>query len=124
MLFVDVRSAFTRPIHIIIPARRERSWSLFMSARQPSPYDDVARKWHALAARRLAHVEDLRDSGRWRHYYEWDALIEALREAAAMRDTWARIAGLAPDETAALSDAVADNAPDDWLDAELFRKAG
>jgi hypothetical protein len=124
MLFVGVRSAFTRPIHIIIPARRERSWSLFMSARQPSPYDDVARKWHALAARRLAHVEDLRDSGRWRHYYEWDALIEALREAAAMRDTWARIAGLAPDETAALSDAVADNAPDDWLDAELFRKAG
>jgi hypothetical protein len=124
MLFVDVRSAFTRPIHIIIPARRERSWSLFMSARQPSPYDDVARKWHALAARRLAHVEDLRDSGRWRHYYEWDALIEALREAAATRDTWARLAGLPPVETVERADAVADNAPDDWLDAELFRKAG
>lgn len=96
-----------------------------MSARQPSPYDDVARKWHALAQRRLAHVEDLRDSGRWRHYYEWDALIEALYEAAATRDTWARLAGLEPDQTAGPSDAVvAADTPDDWLDAELFRKAG
>jgi hypothetical protein len=124
-VFVGVRLAFTRPNQIIIPTRRERSWSLFMSARQRGPYDEVARKWHALAVRRLAHVEDLRDSGRWRHYYECDGLIEALREAVAARDTWARLAGLPPHEIAAPADAVlASEPPDDWLDAELFRKAG
>jgi hypothetical protein len=112
-----------------------------MSARQPGPYDDVARKWHALAVRRQMHVEELRDSGRWRHYYDWAELIEALLEATATRETWARLAGLAqdqmqvaipggmrdhsnnesPDRSAAT--AAADTA-DDWLDAELFRKTG
>ena len=53
-----------------------------MSARQPGPYDDVARKWHALAVRRQMHVEELRDSGRWRHYYDWDELIEATESGA------------------------------------------
>jgi hypothetical protein len=65
-----------------------------MSARQPGPYDSVARKWHALAERRRAHFFELRDSGCWRHYYTWDELLEALREAVSSRDEWARIAGL------------------------------
>lgn len=101
-----------------------------MSERQPRPYDDIARKWHALAERRRAHVVELRDSGRWRHYYTWDELLGALREAFATRDTWARLAGLAGDETPGSSPsippgaAVASEAPRDWLDAELFRKAG
>ena len=107
-----------------IPALRERSWSLLMSAPRPPPYEYVARKWHALAERRLVHVEDLRDSGLWRHYYEWDALIEALGEAVATRDTWAKLAGLAPEEAMGPSGAVAGDTPDDWLEAELFRKAG
>jgi len=96
-----------------------------MSERRPSPYDDVARKWHALAERRRLHVVELRDSGRWQHYYTWDALLKALREAADARDTWARIAGLAegdPPSPAAV--AFAHELSDDWLDAELFRKAG
>jgi hypothetical protein len=112
-----------------------------MSARQPGPYDDVARKWHALAVRRQMHVEELRDSGRWRHYYDWDELIEALLEATATRETWARLAGLAQDQMQdAMADAIQDRSQDgisgpseatasasmsdDWLDAELFRKAG
>jgi hypothetical protein len=107
-----------------------------MLARQPGPYGDVARKWHALAARRQAHVEELRDSGRWRHYYDWEELIEALREATATRQTWARLAGLAQDETqnraqdgavaeiSGSSEAVAAGTAEDWLEAQLFRKAG
>ena len=59
-----------------------------MSERQPRPYDDIARKWHALAERRRAHVVELRDSGRWQHYYTWDELLEALREAVDTRDAW------------------------------------
>jgi hypothetical protein len=56
--------------------------------------------------------------------YEWDALIEALGEAVATRDTWAKLAGLAPEEAMGPSGAVAGDTPDDWLEAELFRKAG
>jgi uncharacterized repeat protein (TIGR03809 family) len=65
-----------------------------MSARQAGPYDNVARKWLALAERRTAHVVELRDTGRWRHYYSSDELLEALREAMSTRDEWARIARL------------------------------
>jgi hypothetical protein len=65
-----------------------------MSARQNGPYDGVACKWHALAERRRAHVVELRDSGRWKHYYTWEELLAALRDAATIRDEWARIAGL------------------------------
>jgi uncharacterized repeat protein (TIGR03809 family) len=64
-----------------------------MLARQPGPYVNIARRWLALAERRQAHVVELRDSGRWRHYYTWEQLLDALREAVDSRDEWARIAG-------------------------------
>jgi hypothetical protein len=67
-----------------------------MSARQPPPHDNIARRWLALAERRIAHFIDLRDSGRWRHYYAQPAQIhEAVREAIHARDEWARIVGVA-----------------------------
>jgi hypothetical protein len=65
-----------------------------MSARQTSPYDSIARKWLALAERRRAHVVELRDSGRWKHYYTAEGLTDALREAVNSRDEWARLASL------------------------------
>jgi len=65
-----------------------------MSARGRSPYDSVARKWLALAERRRSYVVELRDTGRWRHYYTWEELLDAMREAVNTRDEWARIAGL------------------------------
>jgi uncharacterized repeat protein (TIGR03809 family) len=68
-----------------------------MSARQPSPHDNIARRWLALAERRMAHFVELRDSGRWRHYYAQPAQIhEAVREAIHARDEWAKLAGGAP----------------------------
>jgi hypothetical protein len=30
---------------------------------------DIARRWHALAERRLASYDELYRSGRWKHYY-------------------------------------------------------
>jgi len=69
-------------------------FGFIMSARQTSPYDSVARKWLALAERRRAHVFELRDSGRWKHYYTPEQLLEAIREAIRSRDQWARIAGI------------------------------
>lgn len=58
------------------------------------PFDDIARRWHDLAERRLAHFTDLYRSGRWQRYY-------ASREqfAARMLDViraakiWAQLAG-------------------------------
>jgi hypothetical protein len=64
-----------------------------MSAWQPGPYASVARKWLALAERRRAYVVELRESGRWKHYYTPDQLLEAMREAAHSRDVWATLAG-------------------------------
>ena len=72
-----------------------------MSARGISPYDSVARKWLALAERRRAYVVELRDSGRWRHYYTWEQLLDAIREAVNTRDEWARLAGFGESEASA-----------------------
>ena len=47
----------------------------------------------------LLHLAELRDSGRWRRYYRWEEIVEAVREAADARDTWARLAGLPEGET-------------------------
>jgi len=68
--------------------------ALSMSERHPGPYDDIARKWLALAERRRTHVAELRDSGRWKHYYTPEQLLEVMREAVHSRDRWAEIAGV------------------------------
>ena len=65
-----------------------------MSEWHAGDYRTIARKWLALAERRRAHVAELRDSGRWKHYYTPAELLEALREAVAARDRWATLAGV------------------------------
>jgi hypothetical protein len=72
-----------------------------MSARQSGPFGGVARKWLALAERRVADIVELRDSGRWRHYYTWEGLLEALHEAMSARDAWATLTALEEREAAA-----------------------
>jgi uncharacterized repeat protein (TIGR03809 family) len=91
-----------------------------MSERQPGPYDSVARRWHALAERRREHLIELRESGRWRHYYTSEQLLEVLRDAVNTRDAWARIAGLEADDEADGEAARANNE----ADAEPLRKTG
>jgi hypothetical protein len=68
-----------------------------MSARQTGPYDSVARKWLALAERRYAHFIEMSDSGRWKHYFTQAELEKEMWKASALRDQWARIAGLLPE---------------------------
>jgi hypothetical protein len=65
-----------------------------MSAGHPGPYGHVARKWFALAERRHAHVVELSNSGRWKHYYTAEELHEVMREIVRSRDQWAKLAGL------------------------------
>jgi hypothetical protein len=65
-----------------------------MSERQPLPYDSVASRWLALAERRRAHIVELSDTGRWRHYFTSAELETELSKAEMLRDQWARIAGI------------------------------
>ena len=65
-----------------------------MSERQPLPYDSVASKWLALAERRHAHIVELSNTGRWRHYFTSAELETEMSKAAMLRDQWARIAGV------------------------------
>ena len=69
-----------------------------MSERQNQPYDNVARKWLALAERRYAHFIELSNSGRWQHYYTQPELEREIRKASALCEQWAVHAGIAPQE--------------------------
>jgi len=70
-----------------------------MSTPQNGPDHDLAGKWLG-TERRRAHVAALCDSGRWRHYYSWEELLDAPRDAVSIRDEWARIAGVERGEAA------------------------
>jgi hypothetical protein len=41
-----------------------------MPGQSGSDLEAIARKWHALAERRLAYYNELHRSGRWTRYYE------------------------------------------------------
>jgi len=69
----------------------------FMSERQAGPYDNLARKWLALAERRQAHFIELCDSGRWKHYFTPAQLRDEMEKVAFARQQWARIAGVEPE---------------------------
>jgi hypothetical protein len=80
----------------------ERAFSAsFMSERQAGPYDCVARKWLALAERRRAHLIELRDSGRWKHYCTDTELDAQLLEVTIACLRFAAVAGPEPEPQAA-----------------------
>jgi len=54
--------------------------------------DQIARKWHALAQRRLAHVRELERSGRWKHFYSEQQFGSYLRETERVAAIWAKLA--------------------------------
>src|SRR5438270_14007418 len=49
---------------------------------------ELCERWCALAERRLAHLTELFESGRWRRYYTEHALLENFREAKAAVKVW------------------------------------
>src|SRR5215472_12577555 len=68
-------------------------WLFFMSERQPSPYDSIARSWLALVERRQRNFIELCNTGRWRHYYTHAQFLDELRKVLHLRNQWARLAG-------------------------------
>lgn len=61
------------------------------------PFDDIARRWHELADRRLANFTEMHRSGRWRHYYRTEAQFAAcMLDVIKAAKIWAELAGRAP----------------------------
>ncbi len=60
-------------------------------------FDLMARKWHALADRRVHYYNELYRSGRWTHYFASRELF-ALRMLDVIRaaKSWAKLAGEPP----------------------------
>lgn len=49
---------------------------------------DIVARWCDLAERRLAHLTELFESGRWRRYHSERSLLENIQEAKAAVETW------------------------------------
>lgn len=65
-------------------------------------FDDLSRRWHDLANRRLAHFAELYRSGRWRHYYRTEQEFAAqMLQVIETAKIWARLAGRAPPKVTA-----------------------
>ena len=76
-----------------------------MSTRQSGPFDSVARKWFALAQRRQAAFIEMRESGRWKHYYETRVAFDSrMREINLACDRWAKLVGNLPERIDAAFD--------------------
>ena len=49
---------------------------------------DLVSRWCDLAERRLEHLTELFETGRWRRYHSERAFLENIREAKAAVETW------------------------------------
>jgi uncharacterized repeat protein (TIGR03809 family) len=77
-----------------------RVFGASMAIQHTSPYDAVARGWLSLVERRKAHLIDLFETGRWRHYFTEAELLDELRAVNLACDRFADIAGVPPQVTA------------------------
>jgi uncharacterized repeat protein (TIGR03809 family) len=71
-------------------------------------------RWRILAQRRLDHLVELYQSGRWKLYHEEKEFLEMVQEARAVLKTWEALAPPDPvhDKTAEVAIAqAADDAP-------------
>jgi hypothetical protein len=71
-----------------------------MAIQQTSPYDAVARGWLALVERRKAHLVDLFETGRWRHYFTEAELLSELHAVNLACERFADVAGIPSRATA------------------------
>ncbi len=52
---------------------------------------ELTQKWRALAEQRRAHLVELYETGRWKHYYSEEQLLARMREAIRLVETWERL---------------------------------
>ena len=53
---------------------------------------ELSARWCTLAEKRLDHLTELFDSGRWRRYHTESSLLENIREAKTAVTTWRALA--------------------------------
>ena len=64
-----------------------------MPAVQGGPrLDEIARKWHDLAERRLAYFTELYRSGRWKHYYTQERFALRMLDVIKAAKVWGELA--------------------------------
>ena len=54
---------------------------------------ELTRRWRDLAEKRRAHLVELYDTGRWKHYYSEEELVARTRDAIRLAETWERLSG-------------------------------
>jgi uncharacterized repeat protein (TIGR03809 family) len=64
---------------------------------------EITRKGRELAERRRAHLVELYDTGRWKHYYTQEQLLACMREAIGMIETWERLSRPPSEQSRALA---------------------
>lgn len=55
-------------------------------------FDQIAKKWHDLAERRLAHYTELYRSGRWQHYYTQELFATRMLDVINAAKKWRMLA--------------------------------
>jgi uncharacterized repeat protein (TIGR03809 family) len=60
---------------------------------------DIIKDWKVLAEKRLAHLSELSETGRWRRYHTEAAFLENLREAESVVKTWRALVASQPAST-------------------------
>jgi uncharacterized repeat protein (TIGR03809 family) len=58
---------------------------------------ELAARWCALAERRLDHLTELFQSGRWRRYYTEQSLLDDIRHAKAAVQAWKALSAAEPE---------------------------
>jgi hypothetical protein len=78
-------------------------------ARRPATHfsDSYAPRGLALAERRLAHLAELYDSGRWRRYHADAAFLLMVREAKDAVESWRRLINAEPADASAVASPIA-----------------
>jgi hypothetical protein len=56
-------------------------------------FDEIARKWHDLAMRRLRYFAELYYSGRWTHYYTQEQFSVRMLDVIRAAKAWSDLAG-------------------------------
>ena len=59
-------------------------------------FDEISRKWHDLAERRLAYFTELYRSGRWTRYYSREHFALRMRDVIRAVKVWRELAGPHP----------------------------
>ena len=63
-----------------------------MAVREPVRDYYAAARWLALAEKRLAHLKEMFESGRWRRYYNEVEFLGLINESRAAVRSWRRLA--------------------------------